>query len=119
MGTHPVFCRNPPAVLSSKGFPYSGMPSKLGHDPNTLLVSPSWAQSLIHSDAQAIVRETMARMLDKDAEGDSIEFRAGTRVIAQCVETEQQRDLLCRGHVARRPYRERNSLKLRRIAPIS
>jgi diguanylate cyclase (GGDEF)-like protein/PAS domain S-box-containing protein len=52
--------------------------TKLGHDPNALLASPSWAQSLIHPDDQAKVREAMARILDKDAEGASIEFRLCT-----------------------------------------
>jgi diguanylate cyclase (GGDEF)-like protein/PAS domain S-box-containing protein len=49
--------------------------TKLGHDPNTLLASPSWAQSLIHPDDQAKVGEAMARVLEKDAQGASIEFR--------------------------------------------
>jgi diguanylate cyclase (GGDEF)-like protein/PAS domain S-box-containing protein len=47
----------------------------LGHDPKTLLASPSWAQSLIHPDDQVKVGEAMARVLDKDAQGASIEFR--------------------------------------------
>jgi diguanylate cyclase (GGDEF)-like protein/PAS domain S-box-containing protein len=49
--------------------------TKLGHDPKTLLASPSWAQSLIHPDDQAKVGEAMARVLEKDAQGASIEFR--------------------------------------------
>jgi diguanylate cyclase (GGDEF)-like protein/PAS domain S-box-containing protein len=49
--------------------------TKLGHDPQTLLASPSWAQSLIHPDDQAKVGEAMARVLEKDALGASIEFR--------------------------------------------
>jgi diguanylate cyclase (GGDEF)-like protein/PAS domain S-box-containing protein len=49
--------------------------TKLGHDPQTLLNSPSWAQTLIDPDDQAKVGEAMARMLDKDAQGASIEFR--------------------------------------------
>jgi diguanylate cyclase (GGDEF)-like protein/PAS domain S-box-containing protein len=52
--------------------------TKFGHDPKALLGSPSWAQSLIHPDDQAKVREAMARILDKDAEGASIEFRLCT-----------------------------------------
>src|SRR6266851_9024697 len=52
--------------------------TKLGHDPRTLLASPSWSQSLIHADDQAKVREAMARILDRDAEGASIEFRLCT-----------------------------------------
>src|ERR1700732_4436194 len=49
--------------------------TKLGHDPKSLLASPSWAQSLIHPDDQAKVGEAMARVLEKDAQGASIEFR--------------------------------------------
>ncbi len=49
--------------------------TKLRHDPKTLLASPSWAQSLIHPDDQAKVGEAMARVLEKDAQGASIEFR--------------------------------------------
>jgi diguanylate cyclase (GGDEF)-like protein/PAS domain S-box-containing protein len=49
--------------------------TKLGHDPQTLLTSPSWAKSLIHPDDQAKVGEAMARVLEKDAPGASIEFR--------------------------------------------
>jgi diguanylate cyclase (GGDEF)-like protein/PAS domain S-box-containing protein len=49
--------------------------TKLGHDPQALLASPSWAQILIHPDDQAKVGEAMARVLEKDAEGASIEFR--------------------------------------------
>jgi len=49
--------------------------TKLGHDPKTLLASPSWAQSLIYPQDQAKVGEAMARVLEKDAQGASIEFR--------------------------------------------
>jgi diguanylate cyclase (GGDEF)-like protein/PAS domain S-box-containing protein len=49
--------------------------TRLGHDPASLLASPSWAQSLIYPDDQAKVGEAMARVLEKDAEGASIEFR--------------------------------------------
>jgi PAS domain S-box-containing protein len=49
--------------------------TKLGHDPQALLASPSWAQILINPDDQAKVGEAMARVLEKDAEGASIEFR--------------------------------------------
>jgi diguanylate cyclase (GGDEF)-like protein/PAS domain S-box-containing protein len=49
--------------------------TKLGHDPKTLLASPSWARSLIHPDDQAKVGEAMARILEKEAQGASIEFR--------------------------------------------
>ena len=49
--------------------------TKLAHDPQALLASPSWAQMLINPDDQAKVGEAMARVLEKDAEGASIEFR--------------------------------------------
>src|SRR5580704_13996659 len=49
--------------------------TKLGHDPTTLLASPSWAQSLIYPEDLAKVGEAMASILNKDAEGASIEFR--------------------------------------------
>ena len=52
--------------------------TKLGHDPKSLLASPSWAQSLIYPDDHAKVREAMARILDRDAVGASIEFRLCT-----------------------------------------
>jgi diguanylate cyclase (GGDEF)-like protein/PAS domain S-box-containing protein len=52
--------------------------TKFGHDPQALLVSPSWAQTLIDPGDQAKVGEAMARILDKDAEGASIEFRLRT-----------------------------------------
>ena len=49
--------------------------TKLGHDPKILLASPNWAQILIHPEDQAKVGESMARVLEKDAQGASIEFR--------------------------------------------
>jgi diguanylate cyclase (GGDEF)-like protein/PAS domain S-box-containing protein len=49
--------------------------TKFGHDPKTLLSSPSWARSLIHPDDFAKVGESMVRIFDKDAQGSSIEFR--------------------------------------------
>jgi diguanylate cyclase (GGDEF)-like protein/PAS domain S-box-containing protein len=52
--------------------------TKLGHDPKALLASPSWAQILIHPEDQAKVGEAMARVLEKDAQGASIEFRLCT-----------------------------------------
>jgi diguanylate cyclase (GGDEF)-like protein/PAS domain S-box-containing protein len=52
--------------------------TKLGHDPATLLASPSWALSLIDPEDQAKVGAAMARVLERDAEGASIEFRLRT-----------------------------------------
>jgi len=52
--------------------------TKLGHDPQTLLASPSWAQSLIYPDDLAKVGEAMAHVLETHAQGASIEFRLCT-----------------------------------------
>jgi diguanylate cyclase (GGDEF)-like protein/PAS domain S-box-containing protein len=52
--------------------------TKLGHSPEALLASPSWAKSLIYPDDLPKVGEAMARILDKDAQGASIEFRLCT-----------------------------------------
>jgi diguanylate cyclase (GGDEF)-like protein/PAS domain S-box-containing protein len=52
--------------------------TKLGHDPEALLKSPSWAEVLIDSRDKAKVGEAMARILDKGAQGASIEFRLRT-----------------------------------------
>ena len=52
--------------------------TKLGHDPDTLLASADWAQRLIHPDDRANVGEAMGRVLEKGAQGASIEFRLCT-----------------------------------------
>jgi len=52
--------------------------TKFGHDPQTLLASPSWAHSLINPDDLAKVGEAMAHVLEKDAQGAAIEFRLCT-----------------------------------------
>lgn len=77
-----IIVKNSPVILyrlrGEPSFPLiyiSNNIAKLGHDPQTLLASPSWAQSLIHPDDQAKVGEAMARVLEKDALGASIEFR--------------------------------------------
>src|ERR1700722_878524 len=49
--------------------------AKLGHNPQTLLTSPSWVTSLVYREDQAKVGEAMARVLEKDAQGACIEFR--------------------------------------------
>ena len=49
--------------------------TKFGHDPAHLLANPSWAGVLIDSDDQPKVADAMARVLEKDAQGASIEFR--------------------------------------------
>jgi len=52
--------------------------TKLGLDPATLVASPNWAKRLIDPADQAKVDAAMARLLDKDADGASIEFRLCT-----------------------------------------
>jgi diguanylate cyclase (GGDEF)-like protein/PAS domain S-box-containing protein len=49
--------------------------TKLGHDPKALLASSNWAEQLIYSEDLAKVGEAMRSILNKDAEGASIEFR--------------------------------------------
>ena len=49
--------------------------TRLGHDPQALVAAPNWAQILIHPEDQAKVGEAAARILEKDAQGASIEFR--------------------------------------------
>ena len=48
---------------------------KLGYDPQSLVTSPDWARRLIFHDDLPKVGDAMARVLEKDAEGASIEFR--------------------------------------------
>ncbi|WP_020681183.1 putative bifunctional diguanylate cyclase/phosphodiesterase [Marinobacterium rhizophilum] len=52
--------------------------TKFGHDAAALVASPDWAQVLIDPDDRAMVDTAMARVLDKDAQGASIEFRLRT-----------------------------------------
>ncbi|MES2784634.1 MAG: EAL domain-containing protein [Pseudomonadota bacterium] len=52
--------------------------TKFGHDPASLLANPDWAGKLIERDDQAKVAAAMARVLEKDAQGASIEFRLRT-----------------------------------------
>jgi diguanylate cyclase (GGDEF)-like protein/PAS domain S-box-containing protein len=52
--------------------------TKLGHDPHALQASSHWAQELIHPDDQTEVGEAMARVLEHNAQGASIEFRLRT-----------------------------------------
>ena len=49
--------------------------SKYGHDPKALLASANWANVLIHADDLEKVGAAMARVLEKNAVGASIEFR--------------------------------------------
>jgi diguanylate cyclase (GGDEF)-like protein/PAS domain S-box-containing protein len=52
--------------------------TRYGHVPADLVRSPGWAQELIHPDDQANVDAAMARVLDRHAQGASIEFRMRT-----------------------------------------
>ena len=52
--------------------------TKFGHDPARLLANPDWASILIAPEDQAKVAAAMARVLDKDAQGASIEYRLCT-----------------------------------------
>ena len=52
--------------------------TKFGHVAEDLLASTDWAAELIHADDQEKVDAAMAKVLDKDAEGASIEFRLRT-----------------------------------------
>ena len=77
-----IIVQNSPVVLyrlrGEPSFPLiyvSHNITKLGHDPKTLLASTNWAEQLIHSEDLAKVGETMRSILNKDAEGASIEFR--------------------------------------------
>lgn len=52
--------------------------TKFGHDRAALLASPHWAAELIHPADQDDVGVAMARVLEKDSQGASIEFRLRT-----------------------------------------
>jgi diguanylate cyclase (GGDEF)-like protein/PAS domain S-box-containing protein len=52
--------------------------AKFGHDPATLMRSPDWARILVDSRDRPTVDAAMARMLERGADGDSIEFRLRT-----------------------------------------
>ena len=49
--------------------------TKLGHDPAALLTSSNWTKELIHPEDQSKVDTAMARILERDAPGASIEYR--------------------------------------------
>jgi diguanylate cyclase (GGDEF)-like protein/PAS domain S-box-containing protein len=77
-----IIVQNSPVILyrlrGEPSFPLTYIShniTKLGHDPKTLVASPSWAKSLIYADDRDKVGEAMERTLEKDAEGASIEFR--------------------------------------------
>ncbi len=49
--------------------------SKFGHDPTQLIEALNWAETLIESDDRAKVGAAMTHLLEKGAQGASIEFR--------------------------------------------
>ncbi len=89
-----IIVQNSPVIL----YRLRGVPSfpliyishdiaRFGHDRATLLASPVWANELVAPDDQAKVDAALARVLDKDTEGVSIEFRLRTGDGAyRCVE---------------------------------
>jgi len=52
--------------------------TKFGHDPVDLLRNADWAESLVEPDDRVKVIAAMARVLEKDAQGASFEFRLRT-----------------------------------------
>ncbi len=77
--------QNSPTVLyrlrGERSFPLmyiSNNIAKFGHDPTALLRSPDWARALVDPRDRSTVDAAMARMLERGAEGDSIEFRLRT-----------------------------------------
>ncbi len=80
-----IIVRNSPVVL----YRLRGVPSfpliyishdiaTFGHDRAALLASPFWANELVAPEDQAKVDAALARILETDAEGVSIEFRLRT-----------------------------------------
>lgn len=52
--------------------------TKFGHDPDTLIGMPNWSKALMDVEDEDKVISAMARILERDAEGASIEFRLKT-----------------------------------------
>jgi diguanylate cyclase (GGDEF)-like protein/PAS domain S-box-containing protein len=52
--------------------------TKFGHDPVKLMASPNWAREIVDPQDVAKVSAAMARVLEKDAESSTIEFRLRT-----------------------------------------
>lgn len=48
--------------------------TKFGHDPASLMDNPQWADLLIDQADQATVADAMTRVMNKDAQGASIEY---------------------------------------------
>jgi len=80
-----IIVQNSPVVLyrlrGEPSFPLTYVShniTKLGHDPKTLLASSNWAEQLIYPEDLPKVGEAMAIILNRNAEGASIEFRLRT-----------------------------------------
>jgi diguanylate cyclase (GGDEF)-like protein/PAS domain S-box-containing protein len=80
-----IIVQNSPTILyrlrAEPSFPLmyiSHNITKFGHVAAQLVASPNWARDLINPDDQEKVDAAMARVLEKDAEGASIEFRMRT-----------------------------------------
>jgi diguanylate cyclase (GGDEF)-like protein/PAS domain S-box-containing protein len=77
-----IIVRNSPTILyrlrGEPSFPLmyiSHNITKFGHDAAQLVASPNWVQELVHPDDQEVLDTAMARVLEKSAQGASIEFR--------------------------------------------
>lgn len=89
-----LIVRNSPVILyrlrGEPSFPLiyiSHDITRFGHERAALLASPAWANELVDPDDQAKVDAALARVLEQDAEGVSIEFRLRTAGGAcRCVE---------------------------------
>ncbi|KVD70809.1 diguanylate cyclase [Burkholderia sp. ABCPW 14] len=89
-----IFVRNSPVILyrlrGEPSFPLvyiSHDITRFGHDRAALLASPAWARELVDPDDQAKIDEALARVMEKDVDGVSIEIRLRTGDGAcRCVE---------------------------------
>ncbi|WP_094783378.1 putative bifunctional diguanylate cyclase/phosphodiesterase [Paraburkholderia ribeironis] len=89
-----ILAQNSPAIFyrlrGEPAFPLiyiSHNITRFGHDRGALLATSAWARDLVHPDDQARVDAAMARVLEKDTEVASIEFRLRTGDGAyRCVE---------------------------------
>lgn len=80
-----IIVRNSPTILyrlrGEPAFPLmyiSHNITKFGHAAAQLVASPDWTKELIHPDDQQMLEAAMARVLEKNAQGASIEFRLRT-----------------------------------------
>jgi len=80
-----IIVRNSPTILyrlrGEPAFPLmyiSHNITKFGHTAAQLLAAPNWAQALVHPDDQERLDTAMERVLEKNAQGASIELRLRT-----------------------------------------